>query len=349
VISWDEAKNHYGETLYVQGPVDSVYVSGGGSVTIHLGLPYPDPDRFDIYIPSSYVDDFTAVFGSDFPDNLVGETVCIYGEITTYLGIYEIETHDPDDLQIGPCCGVTGTGPLMNFRGQLAWDPLVLTADFADCCTGIQFRKLEVGLSGLSLCCGLSYDVDFTFSKCHGFEGLAFSISGLDLLCCDISLDLAVEFTVDSKTISVSPSWEGITGCFELYGDVDWDGFNTLEGLEIWGWGISCYIEPISLTIITALNPDEVENVVDISFYTDEWEYLGLEYVGPACCGGDLSFTAELWFGDDGLLFSIQRTKYYLELPLANAISVFVKAQWDFSDPDPLDYLDVGWGGTEKN
>ncbi|RLE28769.1 hypothetical protein DRJ54_05920, partial [Candidatus Acetothermia bacterium] len=226
----------------------------------------------------------------------------------------------------------------------LNWDTFAITADFADCCTGIQFRKLVAGLSGLSLCCGVTYDVDFTFSKCHGFEALAFSISDLDLLCCGISLDLEVEFTVESKTISISPSWEGVTGCFELYGDVNWDGTNLLDGIEIWGFGIYCYIEPVSLTIITALDPDKVEDVVDVTFYTDEWEYWGLEYVGPACCGGDFNFTAELWFGDDGLLFGIQRTKYYFELPLADEVSVFLKAQWDFSDPAPyLDWFDIGW------
>jgi len=349
LLPWDQShedqyKYRY---LHVQGPVVSYYPNNPTTyVTLNVGAPWPN-DRFMVYITGDAFTALKARLGNTFWEDLVGKTICVYGKIIEYSDLPEIKLDDAweaDDLSLGECCGTPGAlGPLVMLQGQLSWDTFAITADFADCCTGISFRKLEVTLSGLPLCCGATYDAALTFSKCQGFQGIKFSLYDLGHLCCGISLDLAVEFTVDSKSVSIFPSWEGISGCFELYGDVDWNGFNAIEGLEIWGWGIYCYIEPISLTIITALNPDRVEDVVDISFYTDEWEYLGLEYVGPGCCG-DITFTVELWFGDDGLLLGILRTKYYLELPLSDAASVFVKGQWDFSDHDPLDYLDVGWG-----
>jgi hypothetical protein len=343
VVSWDKAKDHEGETLHVQGPVVSVYESHSGSVTIHLGKDYPDPDRFDIYIPASYVDDFRTVFGSDFPDNLVGKTVCIYGYIKTYYGIYEIESHDPEDLSIGQCCGaLNALGPLMIYQAKLTYDPLTLTVDFADCCTGAWFKELELELSALPLCCGMTYDLDLLFTKCHGFDKAVFSVDDLFDLCCGIGFDAEIEFGVDHKKISIEPSWEGIEGCLAVYGDVDWQG-HSLLGWELYGWDISCSFGDVTVREVTALDPDKVEDMTDVSFYTDEWEYLGIEYSFSGCCGGEGSFQARFWFGDDGTLFDLQRLRFDLEVPAWEGLSFLIKAQMKLNEADPLDWLDVGW------
>ena len=340
VIRWFEAHMHDGETVWIQGPVASI--TGPG--TYHG---YPNTYRVRVG-GGGGADNRVEVIMTSHPGwSTVGSSydwvVCVYGKITMHGDIAVIEPPDLLEAREGPCCS-PGPLPFINAQVQLEGNPFTLTLDFGDCCTGFTFRRLELAVEELSLCCGVTFDASLSFTKQEGLSEFVVNIYDVFPIPCGISFDVQVSFTPESKTVAISPEWEGITGCFELYGDVAWNGVNAIQGLEIWGWGIYCDLEPLSISIITALNPDKVEDVVDISFYTDEWEYLGLEYVGPACCGGDLNFTAEVWFGDAGLLFGIQRTKYYLELPLADGVSVFLKGQWDFSDPAPyLDYLDVGW------
>ncbi len=345
VITWDKAKDHYHETLHVQGPVVSVYVSGGGSVTIHIGKDYPDPDRFDIYIPASYVDDFKAVFGSDFPDNLVGKTVCIYGYIKTYHGIYEIESHDPEDLSIGPCCGTPNAlGPLMIYRAKAVMQPLTLTLDLADCCTGIHFKKLELELEGMSLCCGVLYDLDLAFSKCHGFEYLKLTLDDLFDLCCNVSVGAEVEFGVDYKKVSIVPSWQNIEGCVSIWGDVDLSG-NSFTGWELYGFGFTCAFGDVEVTEVTALNPEKIEDLTDYSFYEDEgeFEYLSLEYGFSSCCGGEGSFQTQFWFGNKTMLFGLQRVRFDLEVPVSENISFIAKTQLKLWETSPIQWFDIGW------
>ncbi len=343
VITWDEARDHYHETLHVQGPVVSVYTSHSGNVTIHVGKDFPDPDRFDIYIPASYVDDFKAVFGSDFPDNLVGKTVCIYGYIKTFHGIYEIETHDPDDLTIGPCCGILDAfGPLMIYRAKLALVPVSLTVDFADCCSGIQFKKLEFSLADMLGCCGFLWDAGLSFTKCHGFEEFYVRLKQLPFPCCDITLQAEITFTVDGKSVAVKPIWEGfVTGCIEVYGDFVMSN-NILGSFDLYGFSIECSFDSMTLRAITAFDPDKVEELTDITFYTNEFEYLGIEYTGAGCCGGELSFTSGFWFGTAGTLFDLQRARFELEFPIYDGFTAIIKGQWDLSVPE-LDWFDIGW------
>jgi hypothetical protein len=465
-ISWDQAWRYFGSTISVEGPVKGYYQPS--YLKLNIGQDYPDPDRFEIYIPSWAVDDFEAVFGDDFwvdwaaseqvicvtdtiegyrwtsggprnegysvaqvyltdPDDLSlggcrgtaptldcpgqvirwfeahlhdGETlwiqgpvasitgpgtyygypntyrvrigggsaaenrvevimpshpgwstegpsfdqvVCVYGTITMHGDIAVIELPDLLETREGPCCSPAPL-PFINFQVELEGNPFTLTLDFGDCCTGFYFRRLLLEVEDLPLCCGVTFDTSLTFTKEQGLTEFAVDIYDVFPICCGISFDINVTFTPESKTLSIYPEWEGITGCFELYGDVSWDpGDFVIEGLEIWGWGITCYLDAITLTMISALNPDEVEDIVDISFYSGEFEYLGLEYLGPGCCGGDVTFTAELWFGEDGVLFGLQRTRFYLGFPLAGNISAFLKMQLDLSDPTPLDWLDIGW------
>lgn len=350
LLPWDQdhEDQYKYEYLHVQGPVASYYPNNPSSyVTLNVGAPWPN-DRFQVYITGDAFDALKQRLGDTFWVDLVGETICVYGQIIEYSNLPEIKLDDAgeaDDLVVGTCCGTPGAlGPLMIYRGEFEWAPLTVTLDFADCCSGIQLKQAQVALDGVSLCCGVTYDAKLAFSKCHGFESLQFSLYDVFPICCGISFDISVEFTSESKVVSITPFWEGIEGCFELYGNVDWDAANfALEGLEIYGFGITCYFDGVTLTSVSALNPDKVEDMTDVSFYSGEFEYLGLEYEGTGCYGGDVTFSVEFWFGKDGILFDVQRTKYYLDLPISASTSLFIKGQWDFSDPSPLDWFDVGW------
>ena len=100
LYSWSEAGKHVGERACVEGPVASVGTSRGGDVFINLGKPYPDPNRFTLFIPARHVGKFEAMFGSRFWTNLLGRTVRALGDIRLYQGVPEIELSDPLNLSI---------------------------------------------------------------------------------------------------------------------------------------------------------------------------------------------------------------------------------------------------------
>ena len=348
LLPWDEKEEIYeGETLCVQGPVISYWPpTPTNSLTLNVGAPYNNP-RFVVYITGDAFDAMVAKYGPNFWVDLVGETICACGEIVTYGGNPEIAFYDADDIEnfhVGECCAEpgVGVGPLMIYRGKIKLDPITLTVDFFDCCEGIAFKKLELELGDMVGCCGFLWNAGLSFTKCHGFEELRIGFEDLFLLCCDVSFEAEVVFTADGKSVSIKPVWEGfVTGCLEVYGDVQWAD-NILGGFELYGFAIECDFDSVIVRSITAFNPDKVEDLTDVTFYTDEWEYLGIEYTTAGCCDGELTFTSELWFGDEGLLFDLQRVRFELEAPIYEGFTAIVKGQWDFSDPLPLDWFNIG-------
>ncbi len=351
LLPWDEKDDIYeGETFCVQGPVVSYYYRGGNWVTLNVGADYPDP-RFLVYFTGEAFDAMVAKYGPNFWEDLVGKSICVCGEITEYespRGVLnpEIAYYDPEDIEdfkVGPCCvePTAGLGPLMIYRAKAKLSPITLIVDFLDCCEGVAFRKLDLGLSDMTLCCGITWDADLSFTKC-GFEKISFAFENFIFLCCDITFDVEVTFTVDSKIVAIEPEWTSFaTGCLEVYGDVQWSD-HILGGFELYGFSIECSLDSVTLRAITAFDPDKVEELTDITFYTNEFEYLGIEYTGAGCCGGELSFTSGFWFGTAGTLFDLQRARFELEIPIYDGFTAIVKGQWDLSVPE-LDWFDIGW------
>jgi len=97
-VPWNEARSQIGNTLCVEGPVMSVGTSKGGDVFLNLGLAFPDPGRFALFIPARHVGKFEAAFGTRFWTQLVGKTVQAQGEVKLYRGVAEIILTEPGDL-----------------------------------------------------------------------------------------------------------------------------------------------------------------------------------------------------------------------------------------------------------
>jgi len=100
VVSWDQAASHVGQRVCVRGKVASVGTSRHGDVFLNLGNPYPNPNRFTVFIPSRFVGRFEAVFGRRFWRELLGKTVEVCGEVRLYKGVPEIQATDPSQLRI---------------------------------------------------------------------------------------------------------------------------------------------------------------------------------------------------------------------------------------------------------
>lgn len=256
-------------------------------------------------------------------------------------------TKDPADLKSiedyrWPCCPPqTQTYTLLSLIVAAA--PTTLVARFADCCTGLSFKDVTLTVSGASLCCGITHDIEVYFTKL-GFVHLKFT---LDLpLCCGIFLESSITYTVDTKSFSVKPKWfGGGQVCFELYGDVLWDDvMMVIQGLAIYGYKLRCDFSSCSyVELLTALDVDKVEEIlgdVDL-FLGDEFEYVKLGFCGPGCCGGMYTVDIAFYFQPSGSLFGFSRFSAKLGAPLLANFTVYLSFGVSaIGDPTTLS---VGW------
>ena len=251
--------------------------------------------------------------------------------------------YDPEDLMIKFLLP-----SYMTYTFTAEADPFKAEIILDDVCTGIQFKEATISLSDVGLCCGLTYDFEINFTKCHGFEYAKFTIDNLFDLCCGISFGATVEFGVDYKKVSITPSWEGIEGCVEVYGDLQKETTegsvaenNKIGGWELYGWKIGCeFAECNKLTIVTALDPAWYNDNVEDVFEDDEFEYIKIETCGAGCCGGNWSLSIQTFFQASGSLFGITRTDVEASIPVMSNLSI------DFSMEVPDTELSIGWTFT---
>ena len=234
-----------------------------------------------------------------------------------------------------------GAGMLYILKATVA--PLSIQVNFLDCCTGVEFDKLVATLEGLGLCCGISLDAEFAFTKLNGFSYL--ELSGIEIpLCCGVSLTPGVTFTTKGKEVDVGFDFAGFgEACFTVYADAVAQT-NAWTGIDIYGWKISCTIADCNtIEFVTATDVTAVEGILGDVFVKDEFEYVKMTFCGAGCCGQQWKAGLAIYFGDgtdpetDTGLFGISRLGFDLALPLNDALKVTVA----FSAPTTA--LTLGW------
>ncbi|MCS7216843.1 MAG: hypothetical protein NZ924_04065 [Candidatus Bipolaricaulota bacterium] len=352
LIRWFEARHNYdGKTVCIQGPVVSItgpgtYHGQPNTYRIRIGGGGDVGNRVEVILP--YHPGWSTV-GTSYYDE-----VCVCGTVRVIGGVAVILPDDVLRVSGDPCCGVAPI-PFVNWQLRYSLAPWTLSADFGDCGTGLTFRRLQLDASGLPLCCGLFLDASFALTK-SGFEKLSLTLREV-FLCCGLTAKIAATFTPTAKAVEFKPSWQGLSGCFAVYGDVLFAD-NAWQGLEIWGFLAHCYLPGCGhVRLLTAFDPgkfwiDEEGNIAasrtrpsysSALFRTGEFEYVNAKFCLPGCCGGEVALNLEGWFGSGTYLFGFRRFKFDLQVPVAASITLFSKAQWDFSKPSPLEWFDVGW------
>jgi hypothetical protein len=82
-ITWDQAKDHIGQSVTVTGPVVGAHDFGDAAV-LNIGKDYPSPDRFTVYIPAGK--------RTGIPDDLDnGKTISVTGTLKMFHDVPEIE------------------------------------------------------------------------------------------------------------------------------------------------------------------------------------------------------------------------------------------------------------------
>lgn len=356
-----------GSRAYVHGRIVAYYRTAT-YVNLYMVRNYPHK-RFIIYIRFADISesDVMRKLGITSWGEVINMEVCVYGTLKNWespRGVHNPEiilAESPNkvcDLNKGQCQPTmvpVAVGPFINWRYRLTWGSYTVNIDFGDCCTGASFRRLQAELTGLPLCCGIFFDTTLSFTK-SGFEKLSLSTSDISL-CCGVKTKIAVEFTPTSKKVELKPSWYGLSGCFSVYGDALFSG-NAWQGVELWGFMITCYYPTCGyFRTLTAFAPekfwiDDSGNIVASKtrpsyyrslFRTGEFEYFNAKFCMAGCCGGEVTFNLEGWFGSGTYLFGFRRFRFNFQLPITSTITLFSKAQWDFSNASPLEWFNVGW------
>lgn len=208
---------------------------------------------------------------------------------------------------------------------------------------GFRFTYLKVEVNDVPfICCDITMDITFSFTKDAGFDYLEFTIENLFALCCDIDFDVTVTFTTEAKQVSVDASWPGIEGCLTVYGDVQFTN-NVVEGLELYGVKIFCELaDCYGVEFLTAFNVAAVEDILEEDiFKDDEFEYVKLTVCGPACCGGTWNLSITAFFQrTSGPLFGLSRFLFVSEVPLLDSFTI--TSELEISVPGGPS-LNVGW------
>lgn len=99
VISWEDASDHVGEVVTVDGEVmGASYASGsnGGPTFVDLGADYPDPDRVSVVV---WGEDRHRFSGA--PESIyLGEHLRVTGEIYLYNGACNIKVTSPSQIEV---------------------------------------------------------------------------------------------------------------------------------------------------------------------------------------------------------------------------------------------------------
>lgn len=208
---------------------------------------------------------------------------------------------------------------------------------------GFEFTYLKLSAEGLPLCCGISLDLGFSFTKA-GFDELSLVAKEIPL-CCGIFFDALVSFTTTSKTVEIKPRWGGISGCFTVYGDVAFSAPSLIQGLEIYGFKLRCDLGDCTYAeFLTAFDVAKVEEILkEDVFQEEEFEYVKLGFCGTGCCGGKWTLGIGFYFKPAGGLFGLGRVLADLSFPLMANFAV----QAGLSAPvGGLASLIVGWTFT---
>jgi len=183
------------------------------------------------------------------------------------------------------------------------------------CPGGLQFTYFELEVEKIPFCCGVTFDVGFSFTKA-GFDFVGLTVKSIPI-CLGISFDTVITFTTTSKSVEIVPKWQGIEGCLTVYGDAVFVG-SAWQGIEIYGFKVRCELAECNyLEFLTAFNVGKIEEILDEDiFQGPEFEYLRLGFCGPGCCGEKYTLALTAYFQPTGTLFGIRRFQAEAGIPV---------------------------------
>jgi hypothetical protein len=203
----------------------------------------------------------------------------------------------------------------------------------------LDFTQVTIGID-FTFCCA---DVESTiYFDCDGFDRVVFAADDIaipNLLW--MTLDVELEFTVQTKTLTFSPDFDFGNACLDVYVGVETSGNLIIEDLYFDGIKVECDIAGVEFTGISFWGT----HVSKPGALGEYWEMYQIESGEEGCCG-PLSFEGAVFFDEasnnlfDVALFSFEASvavtdnlTFGLDLEIDVATGVDL---WVFS-------LDVEW------
>jgi len=156
--------------------------------------------------------------------------------------------------------------------------------DFTDASIGIDF----------TFCCA---EVDARiYFDCDGFERIVFSAGGIAIPTLPwVTIDASLEFTVQTKTLSLSPNFEFGAACLDVYVGVESSGTGPviIDDIYIDGIKVECDIGDVTFTGISFWGTHAGKP----GGLGEYWEMYKIESGAEGCCG-PLSFEAAVFFDE---------------------------------------------------
>ncbi len=230
-----------------------------------------------------------------------------------------------------PCLDVVVGGNLQYvFTAAIA--PVSLRVRFLDCSLGTAFQDLRIIVTPIDLCCGIKLTGTFMFTKA-GFDSLG--LTGINIpLCCGVSFDIGITYTTTAKTLTVTPRFAGIgDACFTVWAAPTVAGTYIWDGIRVDGFRLRCtigdcnYVEWVNVFNFgtgTAV-PAAIRGLFNRAGACREFEYFGLGFCGPGCCGGRYTVDLRFFYGEDGTpdgIFGITKFTGAVKLPIMTTFTL---------------------------
>jgi hypothetical protein len=188
--------------------------------------------------------------------------------------------------------------------------------------------------------CDTAIDARIRFDA-TGFSELSLSAPHVGDLPFAISLSSFLTFTLDEKTITLSPSLNlENPDCFDFYAGLEWDAdTNTLSELLFYGMGMRCEIGDVQFRMLIALDPG-VLALVKSPYHS----LLGLVWPieGPCSDVGEASLV--FLFGTDNL-FDLGEIGGELILPITEHLTLSLSIKYPVTG---LPVFILGWQWTTE-
>jgi len=177
----------------------------------------------------------------------------------------------------------------------------------------LDFSELQIGVS-FPFCCA---EVDSTvYFDCDGFVIAIFEATGIGIANLPwVTFDATLEFTVQSKSLVITPEFDFSAVCVELYVGVETTGNLTIEAFHFDGFKLECDIGNVEFTAISFWGDGEF--VTKPGILGDYWEMYMIEANDDGCCG-PFDFEAAVFFDEDSEhLFDVAEFTFDMSIDLS--------------------------------
>ena len=203
---------------------------------------------------------------------------------------------------------------------------------------GQGFTGDKFTVSGWSFACLSDGSVSLYLTD-QGFDSLTLDLSGLKTGLSWLTVDLALTFELQTKSVAVTPALNlGEVTCIVPYVALRGDTPNSINGIELYGLSASTTLGNVTLKDVTVLDTGRygittqayggrIESYADASangdqIYPNYWELLSIAATSSGCGGGNLTVVVNTYFETNGSLFGWGMTHIECTLPMNQALSL---------------------------